>query len=440
MIERYTRPEMGRFFTEEAKFESWLVVELAHLEVLEARATVPAGTAAKVRSAARIDVSAIEAIEATVQHDVIAFLKSITDGLGAPGRYVHLGLTSSDLVDTAQALRLRDAGRVLVRGVDGLLEVLQKRALEERGALMIGRTHGVHAEPTTFGLKVLGWFEELRRGRGRLKEALQALAVGKMSGAVGTFAHLPPAVEEAVMERLGLGVDPVSTQIVQRDRHAAWMTAIAVTGGTLERIATEVRNLQHTELLEVEEPFAKGQRGSSSMPHKRNPIRCERITGLARLLRANAMAALENMALWHERDISHSSVERVIFADSMILADYMLALLTEVVDGLIVHRERMRQNLELSRGLIYSQRVLLGLCDAGLSRDQAYQLVQRHAMAAWRQGRDFRDDLAADPEVNRHLSPEALVELCDPTYYVRHEQAIFERVLRADQACGVEVG
>jgi adenylosuccinate lyase len=424
---------MGRLWSEDRKFEIWLEVELAHLETLEERGDVPQGTAAAVREGARIDPARILEIEATVQHDVIAFLTSITERLGPPGRFVHKGLTSSDLLDTATGLRMRRTAQLLVPAVDGLIVALERLAADERHTLMVGRTHGVHAEPTTFGLKVLVWFDEMRRQRRRLVTAFDDVTVGKLSGAVGTFAHLPPEVEEAVMSRLGLAAAPVSTQVVQRDRHAALLAAVAVLGGTLEKIGTEIRNLQRTELLEVEEPFGSGQRGSSAMPHKKNPIQCERVAGLARVLRGNALAAMENMALWHERDITHSSVERIIFADSFILLDYMVSLLTGVIEGLVVHRDHMLANLDRTSGLVYSQRVLLALVDAGLARDVAYGIVQRSAMACWRGEGEFRALLEADPEVSSELDEEMLDGLFDPRYFIRYADQVFERVRRSAQ-------
>ncbi len=429
LIERYTRPEMGQLWSEQTKFEHWLEVELAFLEVLEERGEIPAGTAATARDGAQIDIARIDELEATIHHDVIAFLTCVTEKMGPEGRYVHRGMTSSDLLDTALAMRLKRSGELLLAGVDQLREVLGRLAAEERHSLMIGRTHGVHAEPTTFGLKALVWYAEVKRQADRLRRAFAEVAVGKLSGAVGTFAHLEPAVEEALMERLELSPAPVSTQVVQRDRHAVLLSALAVAGGTLEKIATEIRGLQKTEVLELEEPFGHGQRGSSAMPHKRNPIVCERVAGLARVLRGNAMAAMENMALWHERDITHSSVERIIIADSLILFDYMLYKLHGVLDGLIVNRERMLENLEQSGGLIFSQRVLLALVDAGQTRDIAYRIVQQHAMSSWRREGDFRQLLAADPAVTDHLSESDLDELFDPSYFVRHTDEVMKRVL-----------
>lgn len=434
MIERYTRPEMGRLWSEQTKFETWLEIELEFLAVLEERDDIPPGTSATVRAAAVVDPARIDELETTLHHDVIAFLSAVSEKLGPEGRFLHRGMTSSDLLDTALAMRLKRSGELLLAGVAGLGAVLRKLAIDERHTLMIGRTHGVHAEPTTFGLKALVWYSEMRRQRQRLERAFAGLAVGKLSGAVGTFAHLEPAIEEALMARLGLEPAPVSTQVVQRDRHAALLAAVAVTGGTLEKIATEIRGLQKTEVLEVEEPFARGQRGSSAMPHKRNPIVCERVAGLARVLRANALAAMENQALWHERDITHSSVERIILPDSLILLDYMLFKLHGVLAHLTLYRENMLANLERSGGLIYSQRVLLALVDAGLSRDAAYRIVQRHAMATWRREGVFRELLAGDPEASAQLGESDLDELFDPSFFVRHADAVLKRVLAAEGA------
>ena len=432
MIERYTRPEMGQLWSEQSKFELWLEVELTFLDVLEERDEIPAGTATAARAGAQVDIARIDELEATIHHDVIAFLTSVTEKLGPEGRFLHRGMTSSDLLDTAMGMRLARSGELIMAGLARATADLRRLADEERHTLIIGRSHGVHAEPTTFGLKALVWYAEMRRQEQRMRTAFREVAVGKLSGAVGTFAHVEPAVEEAMMARLGLTPAPVSTQVVQRDRHAALMAAIAVCGGTLEKIATEIRGLQKTEVLELEEPFGKGQRGSSAMPHKRNPIVCERIAGLARVLRGNAMAAMENQALWHERDITHSSVERVIVPDSLILLDYVLDRLHFVLGGLTIHRENMLENLERTGGLIFSQRVLLALIDAGIARDEAYRIVQRHAMATWRREGMFRDLLATDPVVAEHLTEADLDELFDPSYFVRHADEVMKRVLTTD--------
>jgi adenylosuccinate lyase len=431
MIERYTRPAMGALWTEEAKLDRWLEVELALLEVLEARGEIPAGTAAQVRAKATVDPRRIEELEATLGHDVIAFLTALAEGLGPESRFVHHGMTSSDLLDTALALALRRGGDLLIAGIDRLRGELREQALRHQHTVAIGRTHGVHAEPVTLGLKFLYAYDELGRARARLTAGLAEASVGKLSGAVGTFAHLAPEIEDEVMRRLGLARAPISTQVVPRDRHAALLTAIAIAGASLERLATEIRNLQRTEVREVEEPFGRGQKGSSAMPHKRNPILSERVAGLARVLRGNALAALENVALWHERDITHSSVERVIVPDSFLLLDYMLDLSVRVLSGLLVYPQAIAQNLAKTGGLIFSQRVLLALIDRGLSREESYRIVQRHAMTSWSGEGSFRDLLAADPEVTARLTPDELDRLCDPAWFVRHVDRIYDRVLGA---------
>ncbi len=428
MIERYTREEMGTLWTDEARFRAWLEVELAVCEVLTERGIVPAADMAVIREKASFDLSRIAAIEAEVRHDVIAFLSSVAEKVGEPSRHIHYGLTSSDVVDTALALTLVRAADLLLRGMDGFLAVLRRRAMEHRKTVMIGRTHGVHAEPYTFGLKLAGWYAEARRNRERLAAAREEIRRGKISGAVGTYAHLPPDVEAAVLSRLGLEVEPISTQVVPRDRHAVFVAALGVLASSLDRIATEIRHLQRTDVREVEEPFVRGQKGSSAMPHKRNPVGCENVSGLARLVRSHVQAALEDIPLWHERDISHSSVERVILPDATILADYMLARITGIVDGLHVYPERMRENLGRTRGLPFSQAVLLALARAGLSREQAYSIVQRSSMQVWSSGEGLRDLLARDPEVTGVLTRQDLDACFDPERYLRHLDAIFERV------------
>jgi adenylosuccinate lyase len=428
MIPRYTRPEMAAVWSDDAKLAKWLAVELAVCDAYARRGTVPAEAVARIRARARIDARRVEEIEARVRHDVIAFLTALEERIGDDSRFVHVGLTSSDVVDTALALQLVEAADRLLTGVDGVRDVLRALALRHRDTVMVGRTHGVHAEPTTFGLKVAGWYAELGRGRDRLVRAREAVRVGKISGAVGNFAHVPPEIETEVCRSLGLEPDPVSTQIVQRDRHAEFATTCAIIGGGLERIATEIRGLQRTEILEVEEPFAEGQKGSSAMPHKRNPVSCEQVTGLCRVLRADAGAALENLALWHERDISHSSVERVILPDVTIVLDYLLAQMARILGGLVVDQDRMRENLDRSYGLVYSQRVLLALGDAGLSRQTAYELVQRHAMRAWRERRSFLACLEEDPEVTARLGTDGLKACFDPAWYLRNVDAVFRRL------------
>ncbi|HSQ59871.1 MAG TPA: adenylosuccinate lyase [Acidobacteriota bacterium] len=431
MIPRYSRPAMAALFDDAARYRLWLEVELAVTAALEARGEAPAGTTARLRASARVDAARIDEIEATVKHDVIAFLTQIGETTGPDARYLHLGMTSSDLVDTATALQLTRATDLLVAETESLREAAGTLARAHKETVMVGRTHGIHAEPITFGLKVLVWYEELGRALERLRRARDEIAVGKLSGAVGTLAHLPPELEEATLRSLGLAPEPVATQVVQRDRHGALLAAIALLGASVEKMALEIRHLQRTEVLEAEEPFREGQKGSSAMPHKRNPVNCERICGLARLLRANAHAGFENVALWHERDISHSSVERVIFPDSFLVADFIVSQMREILAGLHVYPDRMRENLEKTRGLVYSQRVLLALTGAGLTREQAYALVQRHAMAAWKGAPDLKTRLAADPDVARTLDRAALERCFEPAYFLRHVNHIFERVLGA---------
>ncbi|HEY2924245.1 MAG TPA: adenylosuccinate lyase [Candidatus Eisenbacteria bacterium] len=436
MIARYSRPEMSALFEDAARYRTWLEVELAVCAAMERRGEVPAGVTARIRSRATIDPARVEELEKTVRHDVIAFLTHVADSAGEDARHLHKGMTSSDLVDTALALTLTRACDLLTAEVKRLRGVTRELALRHKETIMVGRTHGVHAEPITFGLKVLVWYEELGRGLERLTRARAGIGVGKLSGAVGTHAHLSLELEEEVLGSLGLVPEPAATQAVQRDRHAELLQAIALLGASLEKIALEIRHLQRTEVLEVEEPFREGQKGSSAMPHKRNPVNCERICGLARLLRANAHASLENVALWHERDISHSSAERVILPDSFLVCDFMTVQLRDVLEGLNVYPDRMRSNLEMTRGLIYSQRVLLALVEKGMSREDAYAVVQRHAMAAWRAEPDLASRLGGDPEVTRVLSKEKLLACFDPGTFTRHVNRIFERVLGAYVAAG----
>ncbi len=430
MIERYARAPMREVWSDARRLAVWLDVELAVTAEREARGEVPAGTVERLRAAVRLDPARMEAIEAEVRHDVIAFLSMVAESGGDDARHLHAGMTSSDLVDTALALQIGAAGRLLAAELARVRRAAYALAERHRATPMAGRTHGVHAEPITFGLKCLGWSEELGRDERRLAEALAGCAFGKLSGAVGTLAHLAPEVEVAALARLGLVAEPVATQVVPRDRHATLLATLAVLGGTLERIALEVRHLQRTEVREAEEPFGESQKGSSAMPHKRNPVRCERVCGLARLLRAHAQAALESQALWHERDISHSSVERVILPDAFEVADFLCAEMAWVLEGLRVHPERMRANLDAGGGLVFSQRVLLALTGAGMARDAAYALVQRHALAALDSGADFREGLAADPAVRARLSAEALAACFALEPFFRHVDAIFARAGR----------
>jgi adenylosuccinate lyase len=417
---------MGSIWSEAAKYQAWLRVEIAVCEAYARRGRIPAEAMARIR-ATRVDIDRILEIQRRVKHEMISLLTSLEEQLGADSRFVHIGLTTNDIWDTATALQLRAAADLLIAGQERLRQALRASALRHRDTLTIARTHGVHAEPTTFGLKVAVWYVEAGRNLERLKRARDVVAVGKLSGAVGNFAHVEPEIEEEVCRDLGLGVEPVSTQIVQRDRHAEFCAALAVAGASLEKIALEIRGLQRTEVLEAQEPFGEGQKGSSAMPHKRNPELAERICGLARLLRSNAHAAAENVALWHERDISHSSVERVIFPDSTILLDYMLDLAAFIIEKLDVDPARMAENLEASHGNIYSQRVLLKLTESGLARQVAYELVQKHAMRAWKERRQLLELLAADPAVTERLNPADLKACFDPTWYVRNVEAIFRR-------------
>jgi adenylosuccinate lyase len=430
MIPRYTNPEMGRIWTEQRRYEAWLEVELAAADAMAAAGIIPADAATELRAKAGFDIARIEEIEQTTHHDVIAFTTAVAEHVGPAARYLHFGLTSSDVVDTALAIQMVAACDLTLKNLEALAEAIRARADEHRRTPMIGRTHGVHAEPMTFGLKLALWYAEVQRDITRVRRAREAIAVGKISGAVGTFAHLPPSIEADVCRRLGLEPAPVSSQVIQRDRHAELMTALAITGASLEKFALEIRGLQKTEIGEVEEPFAKGQKGSSAMPHKRNPIGCEQICGLARLLRANAMAALENVALWHERDISHSSVERVILPDTFIALDHMLRRFTRIVKGMVVYPDRMRENLERSRGVVFSGQVLLELASRGITREQAYAWVQRNAMRSFAERVDFRRLLLADGDIMRVLTPAEVDRTFDLDTQLRHVDAIFERVFQ----------
>ena len=425
MIDRYTRPEMAGIWSEETRLGHWLEIELALVEVLAERGTVPSEAARALRARAKVNVRRMQEIEAEVKHDVIAFVSSVAESVGDEGRFLHLGYTSSDVVDTAFALQLRDAADHLVEGLDRLRAAVRTQALRHKHTPMIGRTHGMHAEPTTFGLKCASWYAELTRDRKRLAAARGEIAVGKLSGAVGTFANHDPSVEAAILGRLGLAPEPIATQVVPRDRHAVYFTTLAVLAGTCERIALEIRHLQRTEVGEVAEPFGSGQKVSSAMPHKRNPILAENVCGIARLVRGYAMAALENMGLWHERDISHSSVERVIAPDATIALDFALARLAGVIDGLEVRPEVMAANLARSGGAIFSEQVLLALVRKGVPRDQAYRWIQRHALA----GGDLAARLADDADVRQHLDAAELASLFDITHSLRHIDALFARAL-----------
>lgn len=413
MIERYTRPEMGRIWSDEHKVALWLRVEVAVCEAWHRRGRIPDWAFAALRTAT-CDLARMREIERQTDHDVIAFLRATSETVGEAARYLHLGLTSSDVVDTALALQVSEAGKLIDAALDRLRCIVGRQAEAHARTVMVGRTHGMHAEPTTFGLKLAVWYDELRRHRQRLDLAREEMAVGKLSGAVGTHAHVPPDLEEEVCRALGLAAEPASTQIVQRDRHAFFLAVVAGIGGTLEKLAVEIRHLQRTEVREAEEPFEVGNQGSSAMPHKRNPHASERVAGLARLLRGYAATAAENVALWHERDISHSSAERIVFPDACIVLDFLLAEVADLIDRLVIYPDRMRANLDLTGGLIYSQQVLLALVDGGMDRQVAHGLIQRHSRTAWNGGRPFKAALAADPAVSAVLSPEALATAFDP--------------------------
>jgi len=428
MIQRYTNPEMGAIWSDRRRYETWLEVELAATDAMAEAGLVPREAAAELRAKGAFDIARIEEIEAVTQHDVIAFTTAVAEQVGPAARWLHFGLTSSDVIDTAQAIQMREACALVVRNLGALMEAVRERAEEHRRTPMIGRTHGVHAEPMTFGLKLALWYAELQRDLDRVLRARDVVSVGKISGAVGTFAHLDPAIEARVCERLGLQAAPVSSQVIQRDRHAELMSALAITAASLEKFALEIRGLQKTEIGEVEEPFGKGQKGSSAMPHKRNPIGCEQIVGLARLLRANAHAAFENIALWHERDISHSSVERVILPDSFIALDHMLRRFTRIVRGMVVYPERMRENLGRSRGVVFSGTLLLELAKRGVSRERAYEWVQRNAMRAFHEQKDFKTLFLADPDPMQVLTPAEVEKAFDLNDQLRNVDAIMDRV------------
>lgn len=428
MIARYTRPQMGSIFTDDNRYRIWLEIEVLACEAQAQLGTIPADAVHTIRTKAAFNVDRINEIEAEVKHDVIAFLTSVGEFVGPESRFIHLGMTSSDVVDTALNVQMKQAGELLLKDLTELRDVLARRAKEFKMTVMIGRSHGIHAEPTTFGLKLALWYDETNRNIKRMESALETISVGQISGAVGTFAHLSPTVEEYVCKKLGLTPAPVTTQVIQRDRHAEFLTTLAVIGSSLDKFATEIRHLQRTEVLEAEEYFSEKQKGSSAMPHKRNPITCEQISGLARLLRGNAQAALENVALWHERDISHSSVERVIVPDSCIVLDHMLSKFTAIIDKLLVYPENMKANMDITHGLLYSQPVLLALTKKGMKREDAYRIVQRSAMDVWRSKRNFKEMLAADPEVSAVLTPADLDEAFDPKRSLSNVEYIFKRV------------
>lgn len=432
MIDRYSLPEMSAIWSEEGKYTRWLDVELAATAVLTERGVVPEESARIIREKAGFDVKRIQEIEAEVRHDVIAFTTNVAEHIGPESRWVHYGMTSSDVLDTALALQIRDAGKLLLAECDAICDALKERAIEFKHEPCVGRTHGVHAEPTTFGIKFLIFWKAMRRNRARIERTLEEAAVGKISGAVGTFAHLDPTVEEAVCANLGIGFEPVASQVVQRDRHAAFIAALSITASTLEQMAVEFRHLARTEVREVEEEFGKAQKGSSAMPHKRNPWRFETVTGLARVVRSYSQAAMENIALWHERDISNSSVERIIFPDATGALHFMLRRMTGLVAGLRVFPERVRANLELTQGLVFSGTLLLELTEKGLTREVAYRLVQGHAMETWENGGDFRERVIADPKITEHLTKKEIDQAFSLDHALRHIDTIFERTLKED--------
>jgi len=428
MISRYTRPEMGRIWEPENLYAKWLEVEIAACEAMAQEGLVPEKALKNIKEKAGFSVGRILEIEAETKHDVIAFLTNVEEHVGPDSRYIHLGLTSSDILDTSFALLLKQAMDIIVQDLHELMDVIRTKAISHKFTTMIGRSHGIHAEPITFGLKLAVWYSEMKRNLQRLGESRDVISYGKLSGAVGTFANTSPKIEALVCKKLGLRPEEISTQIIQRDRHAQYFSSLAILAGTLEKIAVEIRHLQRTEVLEVEEPFAKGQKGSSAMPHKKNPIGCENISGLARLVRSNSLAAMENMPLWHERDISHSSVERVIAPDSTILIDYMLHRLTGILSGLTVHADRMTENLNKTKGLIFSQQLLLKLAGKGIERQSAYVMVQRNAMKVWETGQEFKDLIMEDQEILEHLGKTEIEDIFDLNYHVKHVNDIFERV------------
>jgi adenylosuccinate lyase len=427
MISRYTRPEMGRIWELKNRYAKWLQVEILACEAMAEEGLIPREALVNIRKA-RFSEERILEIEEVTRHDVIAFLENVAEYVGPDSRFIHMGLTSSDILDTGFALQLKEAMELIIHGVIGFMNSIKEKAEEHKFTAMIGRSHGIHAEPITFGLKLAVWYSEMGRNLKRLEQALETISYGKLSGAVGTFANISPRIEAYVCEKLGLKPAEASTQIIQRDRHAQYFSTLAVLAGTLEKIAVEIRHLQRTEVLEAEEPFEKGQKGSSAMPHKKNPVGSENIAGLARLVRSNALAAMENMALWHERDISHSSVERVIGPDSTILIDYMVHRLNKIIKNLVVYPKKMKENLNLLKGLIFSQQVLIKLTDMGLKRQTAYEMVQRDALKAWETGNDFKTLLMEDPDVRRYLTKESIEEIFNLDYHFKYVEEIFYRV------------
>lgn len=434
MIPRYSRHEMGKIWTLENKYMKWLDVEIAACEAWSEIGEIPKEAVKTIKKKARFDADRIDEIEKTVKHDVIAFLTSVAENVGSESRFIHKGLTSSDIVDTSLSLLMREASDIIIRDIKKLMVVLRKKAFQYKNTPCMGRSHGVHAEPMAFGLKFALWHEDMKRNLKRMKRAKEIISIGKLSGAVGTFSNIPPIVEEKVCKRLALKPESVATQIIQRDRHAEYLMSLALIAASVEKVATEIRHLQRTEVLEVEEPFEEGQKGSSAMPHKRNPVGSENLSGLARVVRSNALAALEDIALWHERDISHSSVERIIIPDSSILVDYILDRLTYILDGLQVYPEKMRENIAVSFGLYNSQRVMLALTERGFSRENAYAIVQRNAMKSWKEKKEFKRLLLNDREVRKYLTPKIMDDLFDLKHYFKNIDYIFKRVFGRERA------
>jgi len=428
MIKRYTRKEMGDLWSDEARYQTWLKVEVAACEGMAKLGKIPPKALQNIKKKAAFSIERIEAIEAETKHDVIAFLTSVAEHVGPDARYIHMGLTSSDILDTSMACLLQQAGRIILSDCNTLLDTLKEKAFQHKDTVMIGRSHGIHAEPITFGLKLAVWYDEMRRNRERFAHAVDTIGYGKISGAVGTFANIPPQVEAYVCKKLGLKAAPASTQIIQRDRYAEYFTTLAIMASSIEKMALEIRHLQRTEVLEAEEFFSKGQKGSSAMPHKRNPIGSENLCGLARVVRANAMASLENVALWHERDISHSSVERVIAPDSTILMNYMLNRISGLIKNLVVYPDQMLANLERMKGLIFSQQIMLALAEAGVSREDAYKMVQHQAMRVWEQKQDFKTLILGDRGICAHLGKKKIEEIFDVRYHLKYISPIFKRV------------
>jgi adenylosuccinate lyase len=430
MISRYTRDEMGKIWEMENRYAKWLQVEMLACEAMAEEGLIPKAALNNIIKKARFSGERILEIEKVTRHDVIAFLENVAEYVGPDSRFIHMGLTSSDILDTGFALQLKEAMELIIRGVTEFMDTLKERAEEHKYTAMIGRSHGIHAEPITFGLKIALWYSEMGRNRKRLEDALDTISYGKLSGAVGTFANISPEIEAYVCKKLGLKPAEVSNQVIQRDRHAQYFSALAVLAGTLEKIAIEIRHLQRTEVLEAEEPFEKGQKGSSAMPHKKNPVGSENISGLARLVRSNSLAAMENMALWHERDISHSSVERVIGPDSTIMVDFMLHRLNRIIKNLVVHVDRMKENLDMLKGLIFSQQVMIKLASAGLKRQTAYEMVQKIAMQVWDTGNDFKTLVLKDRDIKKYLTEESIQEIFSLEYHYRYVEEIFSRVFK----------